>query len=73
MWCGLTDGYITAGWLVLPVDSQEIHRDARHHDGQTDTTDQRLRVEGEDQEEGPKQHVDHRPGQVHLDNNGSLV
>lgn len=63
----LTNTCIKALWLVLPVDSQEIHRDACHHDGQTNTTDHRLRVERKDQQEGPEQQVDHRPNQVHLE------
>lgn len=68
----LTHACITTLWLVFPVYSQEIYRDTRHHDGQTNTADRRLRVEGEDQEESPKQQVDHRPEQVHLQGRESV-
>lgn len=46
--------------------SQEIYRDTSQHDSHTSTGDDRLGVRGEDQEEGPEQHVDRRPNQVHL-------
>lgn len=64
--CSLTHRDIKTLWLVFPVDSQEINRDTRHHDGQTNTADHRLRVEGEGQQSGPEEQVDHWPDQAHL-------
>lgn len=57
-------------WLVFPVDSQEIHGDASHHDSQANTADHKLRVEGKDQQEGPEQQVNHWPHQAHLEDEG---
>ncbi len=65
--CCLTDSNIKTPWLVFPVHPQEVHRDACQHDGQTDTADHGLRVEREDQQEGPEQQVDHWPYQAHLE------
>jgi len=62
----LTNSNIQTLWLVFPIDSQEIYGDTGQHDSQTSTADDRLRVEGEDQQEGPDQQVEHRPYQVHL-------
>lgn len=53
--------------LVVPVDSQEIDGDASQHDGEADATHHRLRVEGEDEQEGPEDEVNDRPYQADLD------
>lgn len=71
--CCLTNSRITTLWLVFPVDSQKIHRHGCHHDGQTSTAHHRLGVEGKDQQEGPKQEVDHWPHQAHLEDEGSVL
>lgn len=53
--------------LVVPVDSQEIDGDASEHDGQADAAHHGLRVEREDEQEGPEDEVNHRPNQADLE------
>lgn len=52
--------------LVVPVDSQEIDWDTSQHDGQADATHHRLRVKGEDEQEGPEDEVNDGPNQADL-------
>lgn len=61
-----TNKGVEALWLVVPVHAQEVDRDASEHDGQPDTTDYGLRVQGEDKQEGPEEQVDNWPNQTDL-------
>lgn len=62
----LTNKCIETLGLVFPVHAQEIDRDTSKHDGQANATHHRLRVQREDQQEGPEQQVDDRPHQTDL-------
>lgn len=61
-----TDEGIKALGLVVPVDSQEVDGHASQHDGQASATHHGLRVEGEDEQEGPEQEVNDWPDQADL-------
>lgn len=61
-----TDEGVKALRLVVPVDSQEVDRDAGEHDGQAGATHNGLRVQGEDEQEGPEHEVNDRPYQADL-------
>lgn len=50
----LTNEDIEALRLVVPVDSQEVDGDTGQHDGQADATHHGLRVQREDEQEGPE-------------------
>lgn len=63
---GHTNKSVKALWLVVPVDSQEIDGDTGEHDGEADAAHHGLRVEGEDEQEGPEQEVNYRPYQADL-------
>lgn len=52
--------------LIFPVDSQEVDGDASQHDGQADAANHRLRVKGEDEQEGPEDEVNDGPDQADL-------
>lgn len=62
----LTNKCIKTLGFVFPVHAQEIDRDTSKHDGQANATHHRLRVQREDQQEGPEQQVDDRPHQTDL-------
>lgn len=63
---GHTNKSVKALWLVVPVYSQEIDWDTGEHDGEADAAHQGLRVEGEDEQEGPEEEVNYRPYQADL-------
>lgn len=65
--CHFTNKGVEALWLIVPVDSQEIDRDAGQHDGQASATHHGLRVKREDEQEGPEDEVNDRPYQADLD------
>lgn len=65
--CHFVDKGIKALWFVVPVNSQEINWDPSQHDGQANTTHHRLRVQREDEEEGPKEEVNNWPNETDLD------
>lgn len=62
----LTNECVEALWLVVPVDSQEVDGDTGQHDGQADATHHGLRVQGEDEQEGPEDEVNHGPDKANL-------
>lgn len=61
-----TNEGVEALGLVVPVDPQEVDRDSSQHDSHAEATHHRLRVQREDEQEGPEQQVDHWPHQAHL-------
>jgi len=70
---GLTDDGVEALGLVVPVDAQEVDGHAGQHDGQADAAHHGLRVQGEDEQEGPEQQVDDGPDQADLEGGGWRV
>lgn len=66
VWGQLTDEGVKAMGLIFPVDSQEVDGDASQHDGQADAAHHRLRVKGEDEQEGPEDEVNDGPDQADL-------
>lgn len=62
----LTNKCVEALWLVVPVDSQEVDGDTGQHDGQPDAAHHGLRVQGEDEQEGPEDQVNHGPDKANL-------
>lgn len=62
----LTNEGVKALWFIVPVDSQEVDRDTSQHDGQADATHHRLRVQGEDEQEGPEEEVNYWPYETDL-------
>lgn len=62
----LTDEGVKAMGLIFPVDSQEVDGDTSQHDGQANAAHHRLRVKGEDEQEGPEDEVNDGPDQADL-------
>lgn len=62
----LTNECIEALRLIVPVDPQEVDGDASQHDGQADPAHHGLGVQGEDEQEGPEDEVNHRPDKANL-------
>lgn len=62
----LTNKGVKALGFVVPVNSQEINRDPSQHDGQANTTHHGLRVQREDEEEGPEEEVNNWPNETDL-------
>lgn len=65
-----TDDGVEALGLVVPVDAQEVDGHAGQHDGQADAAHHGLRVQREDEQEGPEQQVDDGPDQADLEGGG---
>ena len=58
---------VNALGLVVPVNTQEVNRDASKHYGQANSTHNGLRVQTEKQEEGPEEQVNDGPHQADLE------
>lgn len=63
----LTNKFVDALRLVVPVNSQEIDGDAGKHDGEANTTNDGLGVKREDEQEGPEDQVNDGPNQADLE------
>lgn len=53
-------------WFVVPVDPQEIDGNSSKHDCKSDAAHYGLRVQGEDEQEGPEDEVNNWPYQADL-------
>lgn len=62
----LTNEGIKALRFVLQVDPQEVDRNSSEHDGEPNAAHDGLRVQGEDEQEGPEDEVNDRPYQADL-------